>query len=178
MDTCSFVLNGPILFLFFLSIRWGYSEEAECSSGDPTSSHDLRKWEWGAHRDGQHATKRREQTTSGHRQAPGPHTCHRRLCHPGRSWAVSRVCKCSISAILADKHDKQPKASTVSSVHACRELSAGKHIPSVTASNDIVQLLFDSLVNYREMRPCEWERIQMEEGNEQRSVVSSFNQGH
>lgn len=110
------------------SVRRGLNQEAECCTWDPTSSHDLRKWERGAHRDGQHAAERREQTAPGHRQAPGPHTCHRGLCHPGRSWAVPRVCKCLISALLAARHDKQPRATaTLSSVLSRRELSAGKH---------------------------------------------------
>lgn len=93
-----------------LSVRRGLNQEAERCTWDPTSSHDLRKWERGAHRDGQHAAEWGEQTAPGYRQAPGPHTCHRRLCHPGGSRAVPRVCKCLISALLAARHDKQPQS--------------------------------------------------------------------
>jgi len=76
---------------FVFLVRRGLSQEAKCSGRDPTSSHDLRKWERGAHRDGQHAAKRREQTAAGHRKAPGPHTCHRGLRHPGRGRAFPCV---------------------------------------------------------------------------------------
>lgn len=73
--------------------RRGLSQEADCGAWDPASSHDLGERERGAHRDGQRATERREQAAAGHRQAPGPHACHRRLRHPGGGGALPRVCK-------------------------------------------------------------------------------------
>lgn len=74
-------------------VRRGLYKEAERCTCDPTSTHDLRKRERGAHGNGQHASERREQTAAGHRQAPGPHSCHRRLRHPGGGRAVPSVCK-------------------------------------------------------------------------------------
>lgn len=162
MLLCYCVSTG--LCCIHLSVRRGLHQEAEYCTWDPTSSHDLRKWEWGAHRDGQRASEWREQTAPGHRQAPGPHTCHRRLCYPGGSWAVSCVCKCPISDLTAVKHDKQPTATTLSSAHACRELSVGKHKPSVATSSDSSQLLFDSVINYSEVGLCSCEAVQMDEG--------------
>lgn len=60
-----------------------------------------------------------------------------------------------ISTLLAARHYKQ--ATTLSSVRACRELSASKHKASVSSCSDSSQLLFDSVINYGE-------RIQMDEG--------------
>lgn len=100
-STCSHILIGWCCIHFL--VRRGLNQEVECRTWDPTSSHDLRKWERGAHRDGQHAAEWREQTAPGHRQAPGPHTCHRRLCHPGGSRAVPCLCKCPISALTSNK---------------------------------------------------------------------------
>lgn len=48
---------------------------------------------------------------------------------------------------LAAWHDKQPRASALSGVHACREPSAGKYKPSITTSGDGSQLLLDSVIN-------------------------------
>lgn len=81
-----------------LLFRRDSNQEAQCSTRDPTSSHDLRKWQWNTQCDGQCAAERREQATTGHREAPGPHTCYRGVCHPGGSGAISCVCKCTIPA--------------------------------------------------------------------------------
>ncbi|MEQ2238839.1 hypothetical protein ILYODFUR_037429 [Ilyodon furcidens] len=52
-----------------------------------------------------------------------------------------------VSDLLAEKHSKQPRVGTLSSVHACRELSAGKHKPSVGACSDSSQCLLESVFN-------------------------------
>lgn len=107
----------------------GSTQEAQCSTRDPTSSHDLRKWEWSTHCDGQHATERGEQTAAGHREAPGPHTCYRGVCHTGGSGAISCVCKCKIPASLEARRDKQALSQRARGVKACGGLSAGWRQP-------------------------------------------------
>lgn len=139
----------------------GSTQEAQCSTRDPTSSYDLRKWEWSTHCDGQHAAERGEQTATGHREAPGPHTCYRGVCHPGGSRAISCVCKCTIPASLEARRDKQALSQHARGVNACRGLSSGQHQPSVTTSHDSSQLLFDAAINYTRhlLRQGRWMQV-------------------
>lgn len=74
------------------------------------------------------------------------------------------MCKCPISDLTAVKHDKQPTATALSSVHGCRELSVGKHKPSVATSSDSSQLLLDSVINYSEVALGSCEAVQIDEG--------------
>lgn len=92
--------------------RRGLSQEADCGARDPASGHDLGERERGAHRDGQRATKRREQAAAGHRQAAGPHARHRRLRHPGGGGALPRVCKWQ-RGMINNPHTPPPRSTAL-----------------------------------------------------------------
>lgn len=67
------------------------------------------------------------------------------------------VCVSARLALTALKHNRLSATTTLCGVHACGELSVGKHKPFVTTSRDGSQLLFDSVINYREVGLCSCE---------------------